>query len=155
MLYLDSSALAKLYVAEPGSEDVRVLVEAHRGRLFTSVVTWVEVQSALARCWRERRISHAQYQSQHQGFAADWRMLHAVNLSLPVLAPAERLFQQHALQAYDAIQLCSALWIGRPVFACFDARLRRAAAAEGLSVAPESMVGEPAAGMHGVGVSCL
>lgn len=136
MLYLDSSALAKLYVAEPGSEDARALVQAHRGRLFTSVVTWAEVQSALARCWREQRIPDAQYRLQQRGFAADWCMLHAVNLSLPVLAPAERLFKKHALRAYDAIHLCSALWIGRPVFACFDERLRRAAAAEGLSVAP-------------------
>lgn len=136
MLYLDSSAMAKLYVAEPGSEDTKALMQAHRGRLFSSVVTWAEVQSALARCWRERRISYAQYRLQQRGLAADWCMLHAVNLSLPVLAPAERLFQRHALRAYDAIQLCSALWIGRPVFACFDERLRRAAAAEGLSVAP-------------------
>ncbi len=136
MLYLDSSALAKLYVAEPGTEDARALVEAYRARLFASAVTWAEVQSALARCWRERRISHAQYQLQQRGFAADWSMLHAVNLSLPVLAPAEHLIELYALRAYDAIQLCSALWLGRPVFTCFDERLRRAAAAEGLPVAP-------------------
>jgi len=36
VLYLDSSALAKLYVAELGTDDVRVLVQAYRGRLFTS-----------------------------------------------------------------------------------------------------------------------
>jgi len=63
-------------------------------------------------------------------------MLHAVNLSLPVLAPAKHLIELYGLRAYDAIQLCSALWLGRPTFACFDERLRRAAAAEGLAVVP-------------------
>ena len=136
MLYLDSSALAKLHIAESGADQVKALVQAYAGQLFTSVVTWAEVHSALARYWRERRISHPQYQLQRRGFAADWSMLHAIDVNLPVLAPAGRLIELHALRAYDAIQLCSALWIGRPLFACFDERLRRAAAAEGLSVAP-------------------
>ncbi len=136
MLYLDSSALAKLYIAESGTDDVTVLVQAYRGRLFTSVVTWAEVHSALARYWRDRRISHAQYRVQQLAFASDWSMLHATALTLAVLAPAGRLIELHALRAYDAVQLCSALWLGRPTFACFDDRLRRAAGAEGLAVAP-------------------
>ncbi len=137
MLYLDSSALAKLYVAEPGSDEVRALMEANRGRLFTSVATWAEVLSALARCRRENRFAAREYRLQQRAFSSDWSALHAIEVALPVLAPAEHLIELYALRAYDAIQLCSALWIGRPVFACFDERLRRAAAAEGLSVAPQ------------------
>lgn len=136
MLYLDSSALAKLYIAEAGSQDVRALVESNRGRVFTCVVTWVEVLSALARCRRERRISPREYQLQQRAVAADWGLWHQVNVTLPVLAPAKRLIERYALRAYDAVQLCSALWVGRPMFACFDQKLREAAAGEGLRPAP-------------------
>lgn len=136
MLYLDSSALAKRYVAEPGGDQVQALMEANRGRLFTSVATWAEVLSVLARCQRESRFSAREYRLQQRAFSLDWSALHAIEVILPVLAPARRLIERHALRAYDAIQLCSALWIGRPLFACFDERLRRAAAAEGLTVAP-------------------
>jgi len=137
VLYLDSSALAKLYITEPGGQQVRALAEANRGRLLTSVVTWAEVVSALARSRREERISRQEYQLQRRAFTADWVALHVVSATVPVLAPAERLIERYGLRAYDAIQLCSALWIGRPVFACFDERLRRAAAVEGLPVAPD------------------
>jgi hypothetical protein len=34
------------------------------------------------------------------------------------------------------VHLCAALWIGRPLFACFDTRLRAAAEAEGLTPVP-------------------
>jgi hypothetical protein len=40
------------------------------------------------------------------------------------------------LRGSDAVQLCSALWIGRPLFASFDTRLRQAAEAEGLTALP-------------------
>ncbi|MBM3748988.1 MAG: type II toxin-antitoxin system VapC family toxin [Acidobacteria bacterium] len=136
MLYLDSSALAKRYVAEPGSDESRLLMEANQGRLFTSVATWAEVLSALARCARENRCSTREYRLLQRAFSLEWNALHPIDVTLPVLAPAGRLIERHALRAYDAIQLCSALWIGRPLFACFDERLRRAAAAEGLAVAP-------------------
>lgn len=136
MLYLDTSALAKRYIVELDSGSVQPLFDENQGRLFTSVVTYAEVLSVLARCWRERRISARQFQAQKRAFLADWGAFHVVGLSLQVLSPAARLIQRYRLRAYDAIQLCSALWIGRPAFATFDARLRRAAAREGLPLAP-------------------
>jgi len=57
-----------------------------------------------------------------------------VELTAEVLLKAARLIERHGLRALDAIHLCSALWIGEPAFACFDDRLRNAAAAEGLAV---------------------
>ena len=47
MLYLDTSALAKLYLAEPDSRDVEKLVERHEPWLFTSVLTMTESGYAL------------------------------------------------------------------------------------------------------------
>jgi predicted nucleic acid-binding protein len=56
--YLDSSALIKRYVAEPGSDWLKVTVfEPDDALLLTSRVTMVEVWSALARRRREVSIS--------------------------------------------------------------------------------------------------
>jgi hypothetical protein len=53
-----------------------------------------------------------------------------------VLAPAEKLIETHGLRGFDAVHLCAALWIGKPLFACFDARLRAAAQSAGLTPVP-------------------
>ena len=59
-----------------------------------------------------------------------------VELTAEVLSEAARLIERHGLRGLDAIHLCSALWIGQPSFACFNDRLRIAAVAEGLPLAP-------------------
>ena len=49
MLYLDSSALAKLYLDEPESRAVSELVKNHEPGLFTSRLTYTELISVLSR----------------------------------------------------------------------------------------------------------
>ena len=136
MLYLDTSALAKLYLAEPDSRDVGKLVERHEPWLFTSVLTMAELLSALKRSRDEERISARAYTSKRSEFLADWKALQVIELNGDVLAPAPELIDRHALRGADAVHLCSALWLGRPDFACSDTRLASAASAEGLPVAP-------------------
>ena len=62
--------------------------------------------------------------------------IHVVEVNREVLSPAEGFIEQHGLRGFDAVHLCCAIWIGKPVFACFDQRLREAARAEGLRVVP-------------------
>jgi uncharacterized protein len=135
VLYLDSSALAKLYLLEPESVAVEQAIHANRPWVVTSRVTYVEIFSVLARCRRDNRISPAAYRSQKKAFLADWESLQIVELTAAVLSDADRHIERHALRGYDAIQLCSALWIGKPSFACFDHRLLNAALLEGLAAA--------------------
>jgi predicted nucleic acid-binding protein len=134
LLYLDTSALAKLYIAEPESQLVSKTVEVNRAWLATSRVTYAEVLSVLTRCLRANRLSAAAYALQKKAFLEDWSSMIVVELTAEVLLKAARLIERHGLRALDAIHLCSALWIGEPAFACFDDRLRNAAAAEGLAV---------------------
>jgi hypothetical protein len=54
-LYLDTSSLVKLYVAEPGSEAVHKLVDAATV-VATSTVAYTETRAALARRRRERAL---------------------------------------------------------------------------------------------------
>jgi predicted nucleic acid-binding protein len=136
MLYLDTSALAKLYFQEPETSEVRRLVEADSGLVFTSIATYAEMLAVLARCRKERRIAEGAYRSAKRGFLADWRALHVVGMDQRVLAPAEKLIETYGLRGFDAVHLCAALWIGRPLFACFDARLRAAAQSAGLTPVP-------------------
>ncbi len=136
MLYLDTSALAKLYVTEQESAVLQSLVTEHQADLGTSVVTYAEMLSLLARCRRENRLTLSEHRLQRRAFQANWKSLHVVELTTEVLLPAERLVELYNLRGYDAVQLCSAFWIGRPLFACLDERLRLAARKEGLSVAP-------------------
>ncbi len=136
MLYLETSALAKLYLLEAGSAEVARTIERSQPWLYTSRVTYPEVLSLLGRCVRERRISRVDYCRQKEVFLRNWTSLHVIELTASCLAPAERIIEQYALRGFDAVHLCCALTLGTPEFACFDARLRRAAKAEGLSLTP-------------------
>jgi uncharacterized protein len=135
VLYLDSSALAKLYVWEPESPSVEKAVHANIPWIATSRETYAEMFSVLTRCQRDDRLSPSSYKTQKKAFLADWATFHIIELTAAVLKDAVRHTERHALRGYDAIQLCSALWIGQPSFACFDDRLRNAALSEGLSLA--------------------
>ncbi len=123
-------------MTEPDSRQIEDLVTGHAGTVFTSIVTWAETLSVLARCQREGRLLPADHRAQKKAFLADWNGIHVVEAIQPVLGPAEYLIEKHALRGFEAVQLCSALWVGRPGFASFDERLRRPARREGLEVVP-------------------
>jgi predicted nucleic acid-binding protein len=141
MLYLDTSALVRLYIWEPGSREVEALVKENQPWVFTSLVAFAETFSMLLQSLREGRITGPAYQRQKRAFLTDWDTWHVVGLSQPLLRPVERLIERYGLQGFDAIHLCTALSAGHPEFACFDARLRAAAGAEGLPVVPELTAG--------------
>ncbi len=136
MVYVHTSALAKLYIVEPGGTEIAAILQGNEQRLFTSLVTYAETLATLWRARREERISRPDYQRHKRAFRSDWSALNIVALTSSVLEPAERIIERYGLRGFDAIHLCSALWIGRPQFACFDTRLRTAAEAEGLTVVP-------------------
>ena len=135
MLYLDTSALAKLYVAEPDSNLISKTVQANSSWLATSRVTYAEMLSVLNRCLTARRLSPVSYKLQKKAFLEDWNSFHVVELTGAVLSDAGRLIERYALRGLDVIHLCSALRLAPASFACFDDRLRTAAAAEGLLLA--------------------
>ena len=137
MLYLDTSALLRLYVSEPGSRQIETLVKENQPWVFTSLVAFAETFSVLLQSLREGRITGPAYQRQKRAFLTDWDTWHVVGLSRPLLRPVERMIEQYSLRGFDAIHLCTALSVGHPEFACFDARRRAAAGAEGLPVVPE------------------
>lgn len=125
-VYLDASALLKLVVAEPESEALAAALDRWPDRVSASIVR-VEVHRALRRAARPDS-THRQAQALIDGLAL-------IRLDEPVITRAASL-KDRQLRALDAIHVASALSIGDDpdAFVTYDARLARAAAAEGLTV---------------------
>jgi predicted nucleic acid-binding protein len=138
VLYLDSSALVKLYVRETHSADVMALARKSPQWLCHQV-GYVEVRAALAAAERLERIS-AQARSQAVArFIKDWRNISQVQFDEALLERAAELAEGFGLRGYDSVHLAAADRIRdavgeRLVFACFDERLNRAAKLIGISL---------------------
>ena len=141
--YLDSSALAKLYVQERGTEFVRNLfISDEENLLFSAKITRIEVASALARKKREGDITEKEYESALEDLEADYEFsLSILDLTDVILDLAFSLIKRIPLKGYDAIQLASALHLNTEVlaegdlpvvFICADDSLCNAAISEGL-----------------------
>jgi predicted nucleic acid-binding protein len=135
--FFDASAIAKAYVREPETADVRRRLA--EGFVVVSRLTQVEVTSAITRQWRERVLSSAQRTAAIEAFLADLDRWIVIELTPAVARRAGELLAAHHLRAGDAIQLASALeaqdqsasMFGR--FVTYDARLSAAARTEGLA----------------------
>ena len=139
-LYLDTSAVVKLYLEELNSTLVERAVTNARVTA-TSLITYVEVRSALTRRFREDRYPAASRDQILKRFEHDWNDHHIIAVNELLIRRAAALAQQHRLRAYDAMHLASVLELQqelrRPVtFAAFDATLLRAAKREQLRVLP-------------------
>lgn len=137
-LYLDASALVKLFVPEPESDMLnRSLVGAEDVVLSDLAVT--EMASALGRRVREGKLLVARarrLQREAEKLAAACRR---VELTPPIHRRAERLLlssREVPLRALDALHLATALDVNAATVVTFDPRLRAAASAQGLFVAP-------------------
>ena len=139
-VYLDTSALIKLYVQEDGTARVEALtVDRDDTRVIVLDITLVESRSAVRRREREGDISTADADrilKQIEDDAAAFFLLQPSTSA--VMEEAARLIDRHPLQAYDALQLAGCLVVGHHApgpltFVCADARLCQAAILEGVT----------------------
>lgn len=143
-LYIDTSALVKLYVEEEGSPVVQRAVDQAR-LVATSAIAYVEARAAFVRRRHERGISAGDYRRIVRDLNADWPRYFVVGVTDPLIRKGARLAEAHRLRAYDAVHLASAAVLhGRlaqpVVFACWDLRLEKAAKREGLELLRPSRV---------------
>lgn len=114
-LYLDSSALAKLYLPEDaaGRQTVLQALDQH-DTVVSSAIAYAEVCSALARYLHEGRIEEAEYERDLDIFREDWMTADVINVTPEVSELAGQLLRaQPGLRAMDALHLASALWLRR------------------------------------------
>lgn len=139
-LYLDTSSLVKLYVDEPGSDEVRGLVG--RARIVaTSVIAYAEARSALARLRREGALPPAAFTSIKRALDKDWPSYLTLDVTGAISQAAGDLAEQYRLRGYDSVHLASFLEVARRAgageteFSSFDDRLNRAAQSVARSLA--------------------
>jgi len=138
IVYLDTSALLKLIVDEPGS-DLMLAVAAESPVGASCLLTRVEGRAALGRMSAEGRLSRRDLAVAVDRFEDLWSELSVVRVDERLADEAVALCDRRRLRGYDAVQLAAArrLLSGEPVvFACFDAELRAGAAAEGFALSP-------------------
>ncbi len=139
-LYCDTSALLKLYLPEPGSDELNEVVEGRRDVLVSDLAV-TEFISALARSLRQgslpreavRRLQHAILGRLDEG------VYHRVELTRDVHRRAEQFLlslPETPLRAADALHLALAASARAASLASFDARLAAAARAIGLATYP-------------------
>lgn len=140
MLYLDTSALVKLYVAEPLSQELSAAVDEAEA-VATSLLAYAEAMAAFARARREARLSLHGYRHIVDAFEEDWPRYIAVEVTDRLVKNAGHLAVSRALRGYDALHLASALSLHERVsslmmFMAFDRELSIAAKREALRIHP-------------------
>ena len=132
-VFLDSSALAKRYVQEPGSARVdEILLSA--SSLGISTICVPEVVSALCRSRRERKLSQQQYRKAKQALLDDLGDASVVNVTDQVVARAVELLERWPLRSSDSLHVASAAEWGADLFVSADDRQCAAARGYGLRI---------------------
>jgi len=132
-VFLDSSALTKRYVREPGSDHLREILSS-ASSLGVSVICLPEVVSALCRLRRERKVLPPQYLDAKRALLADFEDASVVHVTDEVLARAVELLERWTLRSSDALQVASAAEWAAELFVSADARQCVAARGYGLHV---------------------
>jgi predicted nucleic acid-binding protein len=129
--FFDSSAFAKRYVDEPGSEAVESLCAAAT-ELALSVVCIPEIISALNRRTRDRSLSASQYEAAKENLSADIRDAAIVNLTPHIITTCTTILEASPVRAMDALHVACAVQWGAELFVSADKRQIAAAKRAGL-----------------------
>jgi predicted nucleic acid-binding protein len=132
-VFLDSSALAKRYVEEKGSDRVQAILSS-ASVLAVSVICVPEIVSALCRRRRERKLSTEEYRNAKGSVVSDMDDATVIGITEEVVAQAVALLERFPLRSADALHVaCAAEW-STDLFLSADNRQCRAARAHGLKV---------------------
>ena len=131
-LYLDTSSLVKLYVAEDESDAVRRLVD-DADIVATAAIAYPEARAALARRRREGDLPARAVVTAKRALDDDWARYLKVDVTAALCREAGALAERYALRGYDSVHLAAFVTVARAAgkaavrFSCFDDRLTRAA----------------------------
>jgi uncharacterized protein len=142
LYYLETSALVKLYVYEPGTEHLVRLSASDAGHRFAILsLAQVEFSSAIRRQQRGGEISGAEADALIESFLQHLEGRFVVQpFTESLLDVALALIDEHPLRGYDAMQLAGYLMLRsvsgaeQPIFVCADKALLTAARNEGCPI---------------------
>lgn len=131
-LYLDTSSLVKLYVEEPGSDEVSRLV-ADAAVVVTSAVAYPEARAAFARLRREGALSPRALSAVKRAFDLRWSQYLSLVATDALCRSAGEMAEAYGLRGFDSVHLASYAEVmqraarGEVQFSSFDERLNDAA----------------------------
>jgi predicted nucleic acid-binding protein len=131
-LYVDSSALVKLYLSEPESEQSREFLTSDP--VWVSAAhTLVEVRRALQQALREPQLRRVR-----DTFARDWSTMDVVELDEATCSRGAEIAERTGVRTLDALHLAAAQRAGGDglTFVTFDRRQAAAARSLGWTVVP-------------------
>jgi uncharacterized protein len=144
VIFLDTSALVKAYVDEPGTDAVRTLLQRRAGELFLSDHVALETLATFAYQHRDSRISKSVYRRARAAFLLDYAGLFAqVDVTPDVLESAMRLahdYRKLGVGSLDLVHVATALHLqslrqrSSITVACADRSMRLLASAAGFEV---------------------
>jgi uncharacterized protein len=140
VLYLDSSALVKLYVREQHSTEVLNLARPAE-QCLCHEIGFVEVRAAFAAAERDGRLATEDWKTVVTRFISDWESISRIEVDVALIERAAELAEGFGLRGFDALHLAAADRVKNAVgaglsFVSFDTRLNRAAKLLGLRLPP-------------------
>lgn len=146
ILYIDSSALVKRYVQEPGSSDVNQLINSS-DVVGTSILTQVEMVAAISKAARMKWIEKISAEVTINDFHTHWEYFTRLYVTPPLAERSARLAWDLGLRGYDAAHLATALhWQefleSDVVLATYDKELWKAALKSGLKIWPDNLISQ-------------
>lgn len=130
-IFFDSSAMAKRYIDEQGSEQVESLLQKATS-LGVSIICYPEIISAFCRLKRERALSKKQYEEAKTALMADLADAAICTIAPIVIKQAVALLEANVLRAMDALHIGCALEWNADLFVTADMRQIVAAKHAGL-----------------------
>ena len=136
ILFCDTSALIKLYLREDSS-DLMMALAAAASAIAVCRIAWAETMAALARRVRESPADAQPIEAVRKRLCLDWPDYAIVEVTQPLVELAGDYADIFALRGYDSVQLAAARILEEAAgeelqFACFDARLEKAAKVLGM-----------------------
>lgn len=132
-VFLDTSAFAKRYVAEQGSDKVLELCQ-QADSLIVSVICLPELISTLSRLLRENKFAKADYQKLKGDAMADLADIDICQITPAILSSVIPLLETYPFRAMDALHIACALAIEPDFFISADHRQLLAARKAGLKI---------------------
>jgi len=132
-VFFDSSAFAKRYVREEGTDVVLSWCD-QATELCLSGIALTEIVSAFCRLRREDIVSQVQYHGLKEMLMADISDAAICDLTPEVIRHSIIALEENVLRGMDAIHLGSALALNVDIFVSADARQCAAAEQAGLKV---------------------
>lgn len=119
--FFDTSALAKRYIHETGTESVNILF-ARSENVLVSIICLPEIFSALNRLRRQKAVAKSHYAQIKRTILKEFEGFSICAVTPHVISRSLQLLERYELRAMDAIHLACAQEMKAQIFVSADIR---------------------------------